>query len=105
MQIDRVADEAVARRLIVGVEQEGDFLAAKRTTVLRASTRTSWLEIVLDEGKNRQIRRLLEAQGIRVLRLVRIAIGPLQLGNLAKGASRFLSTEEVLKLRHGSDGK
>jgi 23S rRNA pseudouridine2605 synthase len=48
----------------------------------------------LTEGKNRQIRRMLQALGIEVLRLVRVAIGPLQLGKLAKGEYRPLTAEE-----------
>jgi 23S rRNA pseudouridine2605 synthase len=57
-----------------------------------------YLEIVLDEGKNRQIRRLLEYLQIEVLRLVRVAIGPLALGDLPKGATRTLEPEEKREL-------
>jgi hypothetical protein len=53
---------------------------------------------VLDEGKNRNIRRLLAALGVEVLRLVRVAIGPLPLGNLPKGAFRRLTAQEVGRL-------
>ena len=59
--------------------------------VLRAGEKNAWLEIVLDEGRNRQIRRLLAAFGIGVLRLVRVAIGPLALGDLPKGQWRWLT--------------
>ncbi len=85
---------------------EGDFLRAKRVNVLRRGSRTSWLEMVLDEGKNRHIRRLLSALGVSVLRLVRVAIGPLKLGNLAKGAFRSLTEEErkLLERRNHSPG-
>ncbi|TIV72212.1 MAG: pseudouridine synthase, partial [Mesorhizobium sp.] len=60
---------------------------------------TAWLEIVLDEGRNRQIRRLLGAFDIEVLRLVRVAIGGLQLGELAKGKARHLTSEELAMIR------
>jgi len=56
--------------------------------------KTVGLEIVLDEGKNRQIRRVMKVMDVEVLRLVRVAIGPLKLGDLAKGQYRFLITEE-----------
>jgi 23S rRNA pseudouridine2605 synthase len=56
------------------------------------------VEIVLDEGRNRQIRRLLAAQGYGVLRLLRVAIGPLELGALGKGAWRRLEAAEIAAL-------
>jgi len=98
VQVDCVADPALTQRMISGVEGEGDFLAAKRASVLRQGRRTSWLEVVLDEGKNRQLRRLLGGLGVEVLRLVRVAIGELQLGNLAKGKFRHLTEEETKTL-------
>jgi 23S rRNA pseudouridine2605 synthase len=69
-------------------------LRAKGARLLRHGDKNSWLEITLDEGKNRQIRRLFEAQGVRVLRLVRVSIGPLELGDLKKGSVRRLTAEE-----------
>ena len=72
---------------------------------LRTGGRNSGLELVLDEGRNRQIRRLLAAHEIAVLRLVRVAIGALQLGELAKGAWRRLDAREIEALApDGSPG-
>jgi pseudouridine synthase len=79
-------------------EPRGEMLRARRARLLRHGEKNSWLEIVLDEGKNRQIRRMLEAHNVEVLRLIRIAIGPLQLGALPKAASRPLTGEEKLPL-------
>jgi 23S rRNA pseudouridine2605 synthase len=52
---------------------------------LRSAQKNTWLEIVLDEGRNRQIRRMLEAFDLRMLRLVRVGVGTLPLGELAEG--------------------
>ena len=88
-------DQALLESLTMGVKAaEGDFLKAKTARVVRRGKRNAWLEIVLDEGKNRQIRRMLEALGIEVLRLVRVAIGPLLMSDLTKGSCRQLTAEE-----------
>jgi 23S rRNA pseudouridine2605 synthase len=99
VQVGALADADLLAALERGVRvSDGNMLRVKRASLLRHGERNSWLELVLDEGKNRQIRRLLEAQNIEVLRLVRVAIGPLQLGDLPKGATRPLSREEKLAL-------
>jgi len=69
-------------------------ICAKGARLLRHGDKNSWLEITLDEGKNRQIRRLLEKLEVRVLRLVRVSIGPLELGDLKKSSTRRLTPEE-----------
>jgi 23S rRNA pseudouridine2605 synthase len=61
---------------------------------LRGGKSNTWLEITLDEGKNRHIRRMLSQFGVEVLRLVRVGIGPLVLGELAKGGIRALTAKE-----------
>jgi 23S rRNA pseudouridine2605 synthase len=99
VQINVLADSLLLERLVRGVEMsDGEKLAAKRAGLLRKGEKHSWLEIVLDEGKNRQIRRMLDALGVEVLRLVRVAIGSLQLGDLPKGGYRELRSEEKTAL-------
>jgi 23S rRNA pseudouridine2605 synthase len=99
VQIGIVADENIIQAMIRGVRGDnGEMLRAVRARLLRSGKKNCWLEIVLDEGKNRQIRRMLEMLGVEVLRLVRLSIGPLQLGRLAKGAYRPLSADEKLAL-------
>ena len=99
VQIDTLADEDVMKAMVKGVRSEdGDLLRAAQARLLRAGEKHCWLEIVLSDGKNRQIRRMLATLGIEVLRLVRVAIGPLPLGKLAKGAYRPLTAQEKLVL-------
>jgi 23S rRNA pseudouridine2605 synthase len=89
VQIDRLPDAALLAALAPGVTS---------VRCLRSGGKNAWLEIILDEGRNRQIRRLLSALDVAVLRLVRVAVGPLQLGELPKGQWRLLTAQEVASL-------
>jgi 23S rRNA pseudouridine2605 synthase len=95
VQIASVANDELLQRIAQGVRTpEGDLLRCVQAKILRIGEKNSWLEIVLEEGKNRQIRRMMGALGVEVLRLVRVAIGPLQLGDLPKGQARRLTPQE-----------
>jgi 23S rRNA pseudouridine2605 synthase len=95
VQIAALAGESLLQLLERGTEiGDGEILRAKGARILRQGQRNTWLELTLDEGKNRHIRRMLEHLGIEVLRLVRVAIGPLVLGELAKGGVRPLTRGE-----------
>jgi len=98
VQVDRVADDELLAAIVGGVRVDGDCLRAQRARMLRHGAKNSWIEIVLDEGKNRQIWRILEGLGIEVQRLVRVAIGPLELGKSAKGEVRTLSLAEKVAI-------
>lgn len=95
VQVDSIPTAAQMGALVSGIEVDGTRLAAKSASLVRQGGRHAWIEVVLDEGRNRQIRRLLQALGIGVLRLVRIGIGPLRLESLAKGAWRPLRPDEI----------
>lgn len=103
VQIGTLPVPALLRQLVAGIDDAGEHLRARDATLLRAGGRNAWLEITLDEGRNRHIRRLLDALGIPVLRLVRTAIGGLALGTLAKGAWRELDAEEAAALAPRAD--
>ncbi len=88
-------DRQLIDRLAEGFEDRaGDFLSVKRAGLLRQGQRNAWLEIVLDSGKNRHIRRMFEHLRIEVLRLIRISIGGVALGDLRKGSVRPLAPHE-----------
>lgn len=99
VQIGGGVDEARLAQIQRGIEDEGELLTAKQVKILRTGEKNAWLEFILDEGRNRHIRRLLEAFEIEVLRLVRVKIGTLELGNLVKGQWRELTKNEVARLR------
>lgn len=105
VQIDALADAELLAYLRKGVVDGGERLALKSVRELRRGAKNSWLEIVLDEGRNRQIRRVLAAFDIGVLRLVRVAIGTLELGDLAKGQWRSLSSAEARALAPVSEAQ
>jgi 23S rRNA pseudouridine2605 synthase len=94
VQVDQVADDRLLAKIARGTTVDGDHLGVKAARVLRRGEKHSWLEITLDEGRNRHIRRLLEALDVQVLRLVRVAVGPLELGDLKKGEVRELALRE-----------
>jgi 23S rRNA pseudouridine2605 synthase len=98
VQIDRVPDVTMLDALLEGVVDRGDRLRAKRVEPIRLSASDAWLEIVLEEGKNRHIRRMLAALGVGVQRLMRVQIGSLQLGKLPPGQYRALTATEVKSL-------
>jgi 23S rRNA pseudouridine2605 synthase len=102
VQVAGKPDASVLAAMLAGTEDAGDWLKARRVSLLRTGEKNAWLEVVLDEGRNRHIRRLLAALGFDVLRLIRVAIGPLALGGLAKGQWRRLSADEVRSLAASS---
>ncbi|HEX4684316.1 MAG TPA: pseudouridine synthase [Gemmatimonadaceae bacterium] len=98
VQVRGAALDSVAQRVAAGVVEHatGERLDVKAIALLRTGTRSgAWFEVVLDEGKNRQLRRIFAEVGVEVRRLIRVAIGPLALGDLPKGAWRMLSADEV----------
>ena len=89
----------VPRKLRRGIELEDGEAKADRVTVKDSGPRGSIVEITLHSGKNRIVRRMLDAVGHPVTRLARTRLGPLRLGNLRPGQTRPLSGEEIAALQ------
>jgi 23S rRNA pseudouridine2605 synthase len=94
VRLSRAATETQVRRLRRGVELDDGPTAP--VGVRRVSARV--LELTIAEGRNRQVRRMVEALDAKVLKLVRIAIGTLRIGDLPIGKARELTAEEVRRL-------
>lgn len=99
VQVGILTNEEILEKLTGGIRtREGEVLRVKAARIVRSGEKNSWVELVLDEGKNRQIRRMFDGLGVEVLRLIRVGIGPLLLGDLGKGDCRALSTDEKERL-------
>ncbi len=95
----RVPNEAI-EKLRAGVELDDGRTAPARVQLVEHVSGDTWLDIVLREGRKRQLRRMLERVGHPVKRLIRVRIGPLHLGDLPAGQWRALSAAELRQLRH-----
>jgi 23S rRNA pseudouridine2605 synthase len=100
VMVDRAVLEADLEALGRGLTlEDGSNTRPCEARVLKAGERTTWLEVTRVEGKNRQIRRMCRALVMKVIDLVRVAIGALELGDLKRGECRRLSKAEVASLR------
>ncbi len=91
------------QQLLQGVWLSDGHVRARHVHRLKSQGDSTWLQIVLSEGKNREVRRMLARLKHKVLRLKRTAIGPVLLGRLASGKSRPLSQDELDRLRQAGD--
>ncbi|NPV10996.1 MAG: rRNA pseudouridine synthase [Ignavibacteria bacterium] len=96
IKLNRKVNDDLVSKINSGIkDKNGEIFEVVSAKILREGTKTCWLEIVLDEGKNRHIRRIFESLDIEVLRLVRVSIGNLKLGDLKKGEFRILQEKEI----------
>lgn len=89
---------ASCERMCLGVEKDGITYKAAQAKILKRARDTTWLCIVLTEGKKRHIRRMCEGLGYRVVRLIRVREGPIKLGDLPPGELRPLTLKEIESL-------
>ncbi len=98
VEVEGELKKAEIARLLKGVRSDGELLRAEKIFQVRAQAHNTELRLILSEGKKRQIRRMMAVVGHPVKRLVRLAVGPIELGNLATSQWRHLTHEEVDKL-------
>ena len=96
--VEGKADDALLQRFTSGVWHGGEKLKAERTWMVSATKSESVVELELAEGKNREVRRMFESQGLTVRRLVRTQIGKIKLGELKPGRWRTLTPPEIKTL-------
>jgi 23S rRNA pseudouridine2605 synthase len=102
VQVAGSPSAADLRQLLEGVWLSEGHVRARRVKREKKHGASTWLRIVLNEGKNREIRRMLARLGHKVLRLKRIALGPIELGTLPTGKARRLRAEELRALQRAT---
>jgi 23S rRNA pseudouridine2605 synthase len=95
VQTNPIPSEETLERLSNGIMLEGKKTLPANFKLIRSGEKNGWIEVHLNEGRNRQIRKMLETEHINVLRLVRIQLGEIKLNNLAKGEWRELTEDEL----------
>jgi 23S rRNA pseudouridine2605 synthase len=98
VQVAGQVERDVLAKLHRGIRLAEGFAHAKHVRIKSRRKRSSILEMVLDEGRNREIRRLLARVGHKVQRLKRVAVGPVRLGDMPAGAVRPLTRKEIESL-------
>jgi 23S rRNA pseudouridine2605 synthase len=99
VKVKGVLEEEELQKLRTGIKLEDGVTAPARVKRIRKAESNSWIEITIHQGKRRQIRRMLQQVGHPVLKLIRIRINGLDLGDLEPGGYRYLTLEEILKIK------
>jgi pseudouridine synthase len=99
VKVGGVPDEKRLAKLIKGVMLEDGKARVTSVQMLRQKERNSWIQVVVTEGRNRLVKRMFSAIGHSVLKLKRVQYGPIQLGDLPFGQFRYLTPEEMAKLK------
>ncbi|MCX7746618.1 MAG: rRNA pseudouridine synthase [Clostridia bacterium] len=100
--IEGVPTEEEIKRFQEGLKIEDYITSPAKFRIIKKENRNTWVEIVIHEGKNRQVRKMCEAIGHKVIALKRIAIGSIILGNLEEGKWRYMRNEELDALKNFS---
>ena len=98
VQATPIPSDEVLLKLSRGIILEGKMTLPAKFELIRSGEKNGWIEVHLSEGRNRQIRKMLESVQIEVMRLMRVQLGTITLGDLAKGEWRELSEKEIKEL-------
>jgi 23S rRNA pseudouridine2605 synthase len=98
VQATPIPSDEVLLKLSRGIILEGKMTLPAKFELIRSGEKNGWIEVHLSEGRNRQIRKMFESVQIEVMRLVRVQLGAITLGDLAKGEWRELSEKEIKNL-------
>ena len=99
VKVRGVLSDSMASKLVQGVVIDGYKTSPAKVDNVRTVGSHCWFELTIHEGKNRQVRKMCENIGLSVVRLKRIRIGFLDLGDIAIGKYRFLSAQEIKRLK------
>ncbi len=99
VKVRGVLSDNMASKLVQGVVIDGYKTSPAKVDNIRTVGSHCWFELTIHEGKNRQVRKMCENIGLSVVRLKRIRIGFLDLGDIAIGKYRFLSAQEIKRLK------
>lgn len=97
--------QAQLEALIEGIEIDGIRYGRIDANLERSTGRNQWIELTLTEGKNREVRRVLEHLGLKVSRLIRVGYGPFAIGTLPRGTAVEISGNELSRFLKSLDGK
>ncbi len=100
VKVEGIIDDAGIQKLEKGIKLEGHITAPARVKKVKKAAVNSWIEITIHEGKKRQVRRMCEKIGHPVLKLTRTKIDGIELGSLRSGEYRYLTPEEIKKLKN-----
>ncbi|MGQ9570960.1 MAG: pseudouridine synthase, partial [Thermodesulfovibrionales bacterium] len=99
LKVKGILEEEDLKKLRTGIRLEDCMTSPSRVKTISKGEVNSWLQVTIYEGKKRQIRRMFEKIGHPVLKLKRVRIDGLELGDLEPGTYRYLSAEEIRKIR------
>ncbi len=99
VKVKGIPEEKDLDKLRRGIKLEDGLTAPAKVKKIKATENNAWIEITIHEGRNRQVRRMFEKIGHAVIKLIRIKINGISLGNMKPGEYRFLEPEEINKLK------